>query len=484
MSIDTISAGDSYTGLLIDAQAGTPSIGAALRFDQATGVLVEIPFLHRRDETQFAEVDAWFSQQSPPSNLILAIPGGQMLLCDLKWRGTSIRSGVSLGTIAPSETLLGKRDLSLETRLTMTEVRSTIDGLRPWTRFISVQTEPHTDEQNRTQSLTIEVQAGEGVAWLQGDATMKFVSEWGTEYPNGDPQAGITVLDTPVLLSSFPTSRPFADHLHEQRKVVNLLTLVAGTGIFFRRHRVGDPHIGSFATGGGTLRVHRAELISTQTVQDYAQRAPSKSDLDNLLVRLSDVGSEGMARWGSEWEKWKRFILPAAGVLGRQGAFAEDLITSLSMSFEAAGKIIGERDNERDTYGHNRPTTATYVYRCLSVLGVSWGQVAPNYVGLSRAIAKTYNSIKHYDGRDFPDSAVSFVVSHISEYVARLLALHIVDDSGHLLAPFRAEGAMWRVDRYVDVYGVSFDDHGNPVNQAAAGGVDGARSTAGTAVNI
>lgn len=461
MGIDNLSAGDSYTGLLTDGQDGNPYIGAALRFVEGQGVVVEIPFLHRSKLAQFAEVDAWFSRQSPPSNLVLAIPGGQVLLCGLKWRGTSIRSGVSLGTISPSETLLGKRDLPLETPLMMTEVRSNVDELRAWTRFASVETEPHTDDRNRIQGLTIEVRAGDGVEWQQGDARMKFVSEWATEYPHDDSQAGITVIDDPVLLSTFPTSRPFADHLEEQRKVVNLLTLVAGRGIFFRKHRVGDTHIGSFAAGGGgALRVHRAELISAQTVRDYARPAPSKTDVDSFLVRLSDVGVDGMTRWGDEWEKWKRFILPAAGVLARSGAFAEDLITSLSMSFEAAGKIIGTRDGELDTYRGNSPTTATYVYRCLSVLGVSWGKVATSHVGLARAIAKTYNSIKHYDGRDLPDSAVSLVVSHISEHVARLLALHIVDESGGLLAPFREAGAMWRVDRYVEVYGISFDERG------------------------
>lgn len=468
MGIDRLSVGDSHTGLLSNEQDEHLLIGAALRFDQAGGVLVEIPFLHRRQETQFVEVDAWFDQQAPPKNLVLAVPGGQMLLCDLKWRATSIRSGVSLGTIAPSETLLGKRDLPLETPLTVTEVRSAVDGLRPWTRFISVETEPHRDEQNRTQSLTIEVQAGEGTEWQQGDATMKFISEWATEYPNDDPQAGITVLDTPVLLSAFPTSRPFADHLHEQRKVVHLLTLIAGTGIFFRRHRVGDPSIGSFAAGSGTLRVHRAELISTQTFRDYAQPVPTSSDLDSFLVRLSDVGPQGMARWGSQWERWKRFILPAAGVLARRGAFVEDVITSLSMSFEAAGKIIGERIGEDGTYRGTHPTTATYVYRCLSVLGISWGQVAPNDVALAKAIAKTYNSIKHYDGSDFPDAALSSVIGHVSEHVARMLALHIIDESGGLLAPFREEGAMWRVERYVEVYGVSFDERGTLVDRASA----------------
>ena len=469
MGIETLSEGDSYTGLLIDEQGGTPYIGAALRFQQAHGVLVEIPFLHGREEVQFLEVDAWFSQQSPPSNLILAVPGGEMLLCDLRWRETSIRAGVSLGTIAPSETLLGKRDVPLETPLTMTEVRSSVDGLRPWTRFVSVETEPHTDEEGRAQRLTIEVQSGEGVLWQQGDATMKFVSEWATEYPNDDHQMGINVLDTPVLISKFPTSRPFAHHLREQRKVVNLLTLLTGTGIYFRKHRVGDPLIGSFGAGGpGGFRVRRAELISTQTVREYAQPEPSKTDLDSILVRLPDVGSDGMDRWGSEWDRWKRFILPAAGVLGRRSAFAEDIITSLSMSFEAAGKIIGERNGERDTCYRGRPTTSTYVYRCLSVLGVSWGPAAPSHVGLARAIANTYNSIKHFDGSDFPDSAVSFVISHICEYIARLLALYILDERGRLLSPYREEGAMWRVNRYVAAYGISFDERGLLVDGALA----------------
>lgn len=70
-----------------------------------------------------------------------------------------------------------------------------------------LETEPRTDAEGRPQSLTIEVESGEGVWRRQGSATMKFLAEQATKCPNDADRAGINVLDTPVLLSKFPTSQ-------------------------------------------------------------------------------------------------------------------------------------------------------------------------------------------------------------------------------------------------------------------------------------
>ncbi len=170
-----------------------------------------------------------------------------------------------------------------------------------------------------------------------------------------------------------------------------------------------------------------------------------------------------MSRWAEQFETWKRFIFPAVGVLGRREAFMEDVIISTSMSIEAAGQIIGVREGEEPTYYRGRPTTATNVYRCLNLLGVPWGSITTDHQSLARAIANVYNDIKHFDRGGFPETSVSHTISHITKMIVRLLTLHILDENGGLLRQYREQGAMWKVQRYSEVYGLTFDERGHAV---------------------
>lgn len=463
MAIESLAFGQSLSGLLVDGVEETPYTGATLRLEEPRGVVVDVPYVHHDDTEQFRHVDGWFNTQTPPMNLILQTPDGQVGLFGIKWRGHSVSSGVSLGKLAPAETVLGRCEASLDEPLKLAEVRSQVDGLRQWTRFYGIETEPETDDDGLTQGLVVRVRSGGEVTWQQGEVTLKFVTTWKTNHPEEDPHGGLDIREHVVLVSQFPTTRPFNDHLAEQRKVVSLLTLITGHPILFRRHQVWDETIVSRSVGGTILGHPRVDLISTQTVRDYTQPRLRKTEADDMLVRLPDVGEAGMSRWAEQFETWKRFIFPAVGVLGRREAFMEDVIISTSMSIEAAGQIIGVRDGEEPTYYRGRPTTATNVYRCLNLLGVPWGSITTDHQSLARAVANTYNDIKHFDRGEFPETSVSHTISHITKMIVRLLTLHILDESGGLLRQYREQGAMWKVQRYSEVYGLTFDERGHPV---------------------
>lgn len=455
-----LTLGRSFAGLLVDGVDSTPWTGATLKFEAPHGVVVEVPYVHRGDSDQFAHVDGWFETQSPPQNLFLETPEGIVGLYGIRWRGHVVGSGASLGKLAPRETLLGRCEAPLGDPLVVSEVHSRIDGLREWTQMKSIEFTPETDEQGLANGLTVNVRSLEGEAWGQGDATVQFRSDWRTSRPDDTVEAGLNIADGTVLVTKFTTPRPFTDHLVEQRKVVNLLTLVSGQPVHFRQHKVSAESIVSRSVGGTILSNPRVQLISADTVRDYGQPTLSKDDLNRFLAHLPEVGTAGMMRWAEQHDRWKRFILPAVGVLRRKGAYSEDVIISMSMSMEAAGQIIGERDGEEATHNRSRPTTATYVYRCLHLLGVKWGDVVANDIALARAIAKAYNDIKHFDRGEFPEPDVSHLISVIARYIVRLLALHLVDGTGALLVPFREEQALWRVQRYHEAYGLSFAEDG------------------------
>lgn len=281
-----------------------------------------------------------------------------------------------------------------------------------------------------------------------------------TSRPEDTVNTGLNIADGTVLVTRFPSPRPFSDHLAEQRKVANLLTLVSGAPINFRQHKVAASSIVTLSVGGTVLAHPRVPLFSVDTVRDFSQPPPGKDDLKGFLSHFADVGAAGMTRWAREHERWKRFILPAVGVLGRKGAFVEDVIVSLSMSIEAAGQIIGARAGEEETHHRGKATTATNVYRCLHALGVEWGDFATDNVALARAVAKAYNDIKHFDRGEFPEPDVSHLVSVIARYIVRLLALYIIDESGVLLADLRRERALWRLHRLREGYGITFGKDG------------------------
>lgn len=463
MSLKSLSSGDTVAGLLVDGVEETPYTGATLKMESPMGVMVEIPYIDHPEANQFSHVAHWFKTRTPPKNLTLQTPDGEVGLFGIRWMGHRPGDALSLGRLKPRETLLGEYNGNLDEPLLIDKARSRIDGLAEWTSLRSIDFWPESDDQGSFKQLTVNAKPVDGGTWKQGDATMQFVSEWRTSLPDKTIRRGLNIDEDAVLVSQFPTPRPFLEHLAEQRKVVHLLTLTSGLPIHFREHKVTSPNIVT-RTIDGTVRSHpNTPLISADTVQDYAQPAPASSDFNWFLASFDRLGIKGMKSWSENYERWSKFIYPAVGLLGRNKPFAEDVVNTLSMSIEAAGHLIGKRPGEECTYAGKNLVTSTYVYRCLEVVGVHWGEIAPDYEALARGLGKTYNATKHFNKGKYPDAEVLYLVSEVLRYIVRLLALHLADDTGDLLADFKKEGTLLRLKNLHKHYGVSFDTKGNVV---------------------
>jgi hypothetical protein len=451
MAIEKLPFGKSLAGLLVDGVAETPYAGSTLRMEEPNGAVIEVPYIQDDPTRQFDPVQAWFSTRTPPKNMLLKTAEGDVSLFDVQWLGHSMKSGhrVSVGKLRPTEIVLARREADLSTPLLLSEVRSHIDGLKEWSRFTAINHESKTDDKGLVKKVVVEVASLASVQWSQGDATMTLQTDWRTAHPETPDDPSLGIFDWVVLDSEFAKPAEFFDHLAEHRKVVHLLVLVFDGAIHFRKHRV---RAETFTVRYGNKLTHHpyVELISRRTVREYAEALPTKADLQRPLIYLEQLGSDGLTRWAEEYEIWKRFILPSVGVLGRRGAFVEDLVVSLSMSLEAGGHLIGVREGEKVTYtkpqrGTPKPTTATYVYRCLHSLDLDWGDHVESLVGLARAAANAYNSIKHFDRGEFPDNDRTYLVSVVLRQVVRLMVLNILDPSGALLKNFREEESLWRI---------------------------------------
>ena len=146
---------------------------------------------------------------------------------------------------------------------------------------------------------------------------------------------------------------------------------------------------------------------------------------------------------------------------------------STSMSLEAAGQLLGERLGEEATYHRNRPTTSTYIYRCLEFLGIRWGDYIYSQIGLAKAIASNYNSVKHADRGSFPDHAETFLIGDVNELVVRLLAVSLTGQADELLGRYREGSELWDIKQRFDAYRVRIvDDRGTwqaiPAEEGAA----------------
>lgn len=464
MAIESLNFGDRLMGHLAVHDAATPFTAATLRMTEDQGVRIEVPYISRGVTEQFTHVDQWFEKQAPPKSLGMYTVDGAASLFRVRWWGHSRRTGrsMSLGTLRPGEVLLGVRDdMPHAEELTIDRVKSRLDALNEWTRLSAFDEQTEVDERELIRGRTYHLIQADDVTWNQGSAALTLRAEWKTEPHQDGYERSVTLRDNVVLESRFEDGpRSFYDHFVEQRKVERLLVFLFDRAIAFREHMVQDPSL-TLRWGYDLVTTPYVELISERTVRDRALPTPSARDLDRPMAHLGQIGPDGMATWASNYEKWHRFILPSAGVLERPSAFVEDIILATSMSMEAAGGLIGHRPGEEATYTEKgRRTTATYPYRCLDLLGLTWGPRVESNVGLAQALADMYNHVKHADRGEFPETDRAIIASRITRLVVRLLALHLTGKGDELLAPYRDDDPPWRIQEQFDLRRLRIDHSG------------------------
>ncbi|MHA7263737.1 hypothetical protein ACX80W_11110 [Arthrobacter sp. TMN-37] len=107
----------------------------------------------------------------------------------------------------------------------------------------------------------------------------------------------------------------------------------------------------------------------------------------------------------------------------------EDHIVNASVSLEAAGRLLGQTEGESETYkpGSTHPTTATFVYRSITAVGVDWSELSTSNLHLARAIASNYNDVKHPSRGAMPPAEHTYVAGKVALMIVRLLTLRLAD---------------------------------------------------------
>lgn len=432
MATSGFSVGDSLAGLIVDGVDETPYVAGTLSYEERRGIRLAIPFIHSYSPNQFDAVKKWFREGSVPLNLLLITDKGTFSLYGCRNAGSSIRggSGLSTGYVAPSEVVYTGRDGDFEDALTVSEMRSQIDGLKEWTGFSAAKLTFVADDRNRANKVTVDVESGDSLTWRQGAATMTLSLHWETD----QPEPGFRVREWVCLTTSFADPRPCSEHLAEQRKMIALLTLMFGNPVRFRRHEIRDSRFNSKVLTGKIVDVPFFEVVVEETASDFSRPLPEGRKLRQPLVTASEVKPESLERWAEQYSKWSRVIQPTVGTITRTESYVEDHVVNSSMSLEAAGHLIGKVTGEKETYSPwGKKTTATYVFRCLAAIGLDWSEAAESVVGLAKAVANNYNGIKHFDRGEFPPTEHTYLISRVAVLIVRLLAVGRLDPSLELV---------------------------------------------------
>lgn len=415
--------------LLVDGVEGTPCVVGALTLNKG-GVRIDIPYITHKEQFKF--VQDWFEGESLPDNLIVETNDLKMSLFGLSYGGHSwnLVDGTAQGFINVEVAIMKQRDGNPFDALLVEEVRSEIDGLSEWSGLNSVITSKTSIGERRTRRNTLhyEVSGVDGLLWRQGEATLSISSSW-----NGKGRRGIDVEDRCLLTTKFNEPRPFVDHLVEQRKFIAFLSLIFGTAIAFRNHQIRDSRFTENTNNGTVHGYPWVELISRQTIREYATEKPSATDLRFPLIRMSNLTAETLTKWGKCYDSQRRFLLPVVGLFRFPNTFVENTLINAAVSLEAFGKNSkGKVDGENETYWKDKKsektkiTMSTYIFRGIKTLCLTWDGIAASEVGLAKAIANNYNDIKHPNRGEFPDSSHTQVLGQAATNIARLNALRLV----------------------------------------------------------
>ena len=131
------------------------------------------------------------------------------------------------------------------------------------------------------------------------------------------------------------------------------------------------------------------------------------------------------------------------------------------MSMEAAGELIGERDGEECLKGRGRNLPVSLcIYRCLHVLELELPGEFSGMVALSRAIANTYNAIKHSSRGSFPDGREVRIVCDLNKLIVRLLALHVAKVDLNAVIRSYVSVALDKIVAKMSWWSMSVDENG------------------------
>ncbi|MFG3419989.1 hypothetical protein [Micromonospora sp. NPDC048063] len=433
-----------------------PCVVGVLWIDPKLGVLAEIPYIGFGTD-QFAVPSQWFRQEQAPKNLLFRSEDLQVSLFGCRITRSVQGAYIDIGRLRVQEAVFAERSGSIDDELRVTTLVSHLDGLAKWSGLSSVRwdSEPiGIPSQRRGHRIKYTVQSSHGFDWMQGAARMRLKTHWRHD---GKTSPGIHLTDDTVLESRFREPRSVSDHLVEHRKFRDLMSLVLGTGARFLGHSIRDRRFGMRTLDGKTHGADYERLVTARTAVDHYRKESVPGAADWPILAPKDLSPGDLAWWARQYEDSRRFVLPTASTLQRSNIFAEDNVVNASMSIEALGAALGPVVGEDPTLAGTKKTTSTYFYRIIETVGIESSSIAAGSVELARALANTYNTIKHADRGDFPDGLHTIYAGRLSLILIRMAIIQRLPGARAAVARYAESWPVRRIIEGMKADGVTVD---------------------------
>jgi hypothetical protein len=474
VSIDAFEPGKSYSGILLTYyDEDQHTYPATLRFDARLGVEIEVSHASSAELSIFSDHPShetiWLRGNAHiPDQCIFQSLAGSLTLTKLRNTFRSQNSRVTGARFVASETVFASTRGLINEPVPFDTFISHMDGLAEWWKAQYLVSKPHFLDDGRLRRVEITtVEDPTWFEWRQNGATMRIELGWRSN--SSDDSRSMTLAQTTSLSSSFEGPRDANAHLSEHRKVQSLLCLMFSAPAPFREHAiVGESTFFREIPGKEgeerTKYFPKHAFVTDRTLRDRASASPLPKAYDDAVLWLSQIGSEGLALWGDQWEPtWNRLVTPVVAVLSRNQPYVEDVILATGIFLDAWGKGASKANGERATYSSASrpgPTFATYIFRALTLCGLDTNAAADSNNALAIAVRTVYTGVKHAE-KTQPDPSHMIVISDVMLLLVRMLAaLRITADDSLV----RNYGQSYAAQEVFD----AFSMHGLRVNAEGA----------------
>ncbi|GAA2492340.1 hypothetical protein [Terrabacter carboxydivorans] len=430
-------------GMLIDDVEGTPYQQCTLTRDPSQGALLSVPYVNGVEQFELPSEWFEFGTASPPESLLFADPDGHVTLTGLRFRGA--RGLVySLGRLDARVAIFGQpRKLQREYRVKT--LRSRLDGLHHFAAFESIDIGFRRKADRFKVRVTLDpkdvVEAKSGSFTLAIRATAPWDAMDGI---------GFTTQADAELETTCAEGATVDEHIQAQWAVRALLSIVQGTQIRWRAHKVLDHQFPTWMLDGHEEKPSFVNVLYQRTAGDFVAPVAETTDLRWPAIRLADLGAGGLQRWLDLYSQplVRRAVEPAVEVINGATRFVEPRLLMTVLGLDAMGYF---RDDLR------KPKTPLHmqIERCLLASGLDVSALG-SVRQVATAIAHVNNDIKHPDRDHRPDGIVMRLVADLALLVMRMQTFELLGVQDKF-RPVR-EGGMPAVVQAFERNGVAIRD--------------------------
>lgn len=393
-----------------------PDQVAVLTFDEKRGGLLTVPYLWDSAgvNPQYSKTSRWFDISEPrlPSALLFLDERGFVTLSETYVRGSSL--GNVLRGNAGAQAMIFGRPRHLKDEYQVQQFISTLDGLD---EFAAFRTAILDREQLNSDSrqVTVTLDSSDSVEWeVDG---FKYSIQSAVSWSVG---RSLSIDESPAkLITVNEAGATFAEHFLAQAPIRALLVLVHGARLAWRSHKLRDDEFPLWMMDGSDRGAYEVEVQLAGTIDQHAYPVPDQNAFGLSVVRLSDLGPAGMARWIELYADpdLQRAVQPAVEVLNGASRFLEPQLMMLAISLDSFGFY---------RFGDGRRRTiADHILKCLEAAQLDWPEIGSR-VGIAHAIAAVNNDLKHPDRRTSPSIDVLSAVTSLAKIVARAQVLDLL----------------------------------------------------------